>query len=210
MVGSSKKKSAPAMRQEAASLSAHANPNPIEVTNSFQEAFRVLEIATLSLDGMSFGLTEARMLARIASRPEGSAQRGLIAARYAYLKEQVERCASEAALEQSDTVAIAFGADQEGRQGSLMARSLPPCKFETQADALALMTTLDKMLHLIANESDRLREAAGQIADHLAAQAKAAQAPARDVPPLVETGAAPNAGTAAARVAASPRKRHAA
>src|SRR5262249_9169088 len=80
-----------------------------EASDALTESFRVLEVATLTLDGIAQGLSEARMLARNAARPDGAAQRGLIAARYVFLKEEIERRASEQALSNGEDIVIALG-----------------------------------------------------------------------------------------------------
>src|SRR5262245_44406763 len=82
-------------------------PAGADATAALAESFRVLEVATLTLDGIAHALSEARGLARSAARPDGASQRGLIAARYAFLKEDIERRSGEQALSNGEDIAIA-------------------------------------------------------------------------------------------------------
>jgi hypothetical protein len=142
-------------------------PTPIDEAAGLSESFRALEIATLTLDGIAHGLGEARMLARSAARPDGAAQRGLIAARYAFLREDIERRSSELALSNGEEIAIALAGGAEGRRGSLAARALPSCAFSTAEECRALTETLEHALRAVEEEATHIREAAGHIADRL-------------------------------------------
>lgn len=165
---------------------------PAEVSATLNETFRVLEIATLTLDGITHGLSEARLLARSAARPDGAAQRGLIAARYAFLKEDIERRSAEQALSNGEQIAIALGTDEEGRQGTLITRALPNCSFKTAEEARALADAMDVALRAVDEEATRIREAAGHVADRIAnAQAtpKPAMQPQAQIVPATDKSA---------------------
>jgi hypothetical protein len=135
--------------------------------DALRHSFRVLEIATLTLDSIAHGLGEARALARSAARPDGAAQRGLIAARYAFLKEDIERRSAEQALGNSEQIAIALGAGEDGRQGSLMTQELPGCAFRTAEEARTLIETLEHAICAVEDEAMRIRAAAGHVADQI-------------------------------------------
>jgi hypothetical protein len=193
MLGMSKKGTAQSLAAKAGSKSPTAQQLPQDAHASVLESFRVLELATLALDGIAHALGEARMLARIACRPEGAAQRGLIAARYAFLKEQIEQRSQEAALENSDRVMVSLGGTEDGRQGSLVTRSLPASRFETPEEAQAIVRAMDFATRAIEDEAACLREAAGHIADQLVDVARRstlreAEAPVQET---VRTKAAP-------------------
>ena len=195
MLGLSKKGTAQSQAAKRDSKCSAAQPLPQAAHADILEAFRVLELATLSLDGISQALSEARMLARIACRPEGAAQRGLIAARYAFLKEQVERRSQEAALENSDRVMISLGGAEDGRQGSLVTRSLPASRFEAPQEAEAIVRAMDFAIRAIEDEAACLREAAGHIADQLVDVAR--RSTLRETPvPIQEATARPKTAPA--------------
>ena len=186
MFGLSRKKTA---RTERPSLPMEAAA-PIGEPDALADSFRALEIATLTLDGIAHALGEARMLARSAARPDGAAQRGLIAARYAFLREDIERRSGEQALSNGEEIAIALAGGADGRQGSSAARSLPACAFGTAEECRALAETLEQALRAVEEESTRIREAAGHVADRLAnAPAQSIATPER--PPLAEPAPAP-------------------
>jgi hypothetical protein len=171
-------------------------PLPEDAPSALLESFRVLELATLSLDGIAHSISEARMLARIACRPEGAAQRGLIAARYAFLRAQIEQRSQDSALENSDRLMVSLGGAEDGRQGSLVTRALPASRFENAEEAKAIVRAMDFALRSIEDEAACLREAAGHIADELVQVARHATEPS--------TAAASPAETAAPRRAAAP------
>jgi hypothetical protein len=141
---------------------------PEDGPESLLQSFQVLEQATLSLDAIAHQLSEARMLARIACRPEGAAQRGLIAGRYAVIKSEIEGRAIESALEDSDRLMVVLGGTEDGRQGSLVTRSLPSSHFESPDEAKAVVKAMDFALKAIETEATCLRDAAGRLADQLA------------------------------------------
>ncbi len=174
MFGLSRKK--PARPDETPPLAVEAEE---DVPGTLSDSFRVLEIATLALDAIAHGLTEARTLARTAARPDGAAQRGLIAARYAFLKNEIERRSLEQAIDHGEKIAMAFGVGGE-RCGSLVTQDLPTCTFETAEEGRALTKCIDELLRAVDEDAMRIREAAGHIADRLAAT-PAERAPARDV-----------------------------
>src|SRR5262245_22547297 len=109
MRGMSRKRTAAPENVEATS----ASPQDLAeaLPEALAESFRILEDATLSLDGIAHALGEARLIARIASRPEGAAQRGLVAARYAALKDEIEARAGAATFADSDRVLVLYGAE---------------------------------------------------------------------------------------------------
>jgi len=181
MFGLSRKKTAPVEKHLDATPAAAG-----DVPESLRDSLRTLEIATLIFDAIAHSLTEARALSRSAARPDGSSQRGLIAARYAFLKEEIERRSAESAVCQGDRIAIAFGLEGE-RCADLIARDLPCCDFKTADEARALSQVIDTALHDIEEKAACVRETAGHIADRLAAM-PAAESPSETGP---ETTAAP-------------------
>ena len=167
MLGLSRKRTAKSADEPAKAAKPAGAPMPEEGPESLLQSFHVLEVATLSLDGIAHSLKEARMLARIASRPEGAAQRGLIARRYQQIKGEIEAKSQEAALDNSDRLMVLLGAD-DGRQGSLVTRALPASRFESPDEAKAVVKAMDFALKAIDEEATHLREAAGRLSDRLA------------------------------------------
>lgn len=191
MLGLSRKRTA-TPKDAAATVSSEpeAGASPAGEYESLLQAFQVLETATLSLDGITHSLSEARMLARIASRPAGAAQRGLIAGRYAVIRGEIETRSRDAALKDSDRLMVVLGGTEDGRQGSLVTRSLPASRFESPDEVKAVIKTMDFALKAIEDEATLLREAAGRVADRLAECADMVRtAPAETAPAKAEATA---------------------
>jgi hypothetical protein len=146
-----------------------------DVPATLLDSFRILEAATLVLDAIAHGLGEARSLARSAARPDGAAQRGLIASRYAFLKEEIERHAAEQAIGDGAQIALALGIEVEGQEDRLDARALPACDFKSADEARALAQSMDAAIRGVDENASRIREAAGNIADRIATMAAASR-----------------------------------
>lgn len=124
-----------------------------------QQRLEAMEATISAVDALGSLLDEALMLTLVASRPEGRAQRSLIAARYAALASEIE------------AQKIRFKHLDRATESWSNAITLPESDLADSEQVRAVLAMLDQFQADIQSKIDELVEGAGRLADAVAGRA---------------------------------------